>query len=218
MPFDPHVYRLASIARNKLCREAARDSHDLRVLVAHANILDELLIELNAPRGTPTEHNGFDLLPKSAAGRAERAERAVRRKVVVTVSEANEHKLEDEAHHEAAAYLNSEPSPSSLPILYHDSDSESDSGSDSDIGSDDDDFETAITPSSPTNSSNTSMSSVDEETEPDEGELALVRTKSPIWRFFGSTTASSEDQEKRKDLKLIDDVANEVHRLTVSTT
>jgi hypothetical protein len=215
MPFDPHVYRLASVARDKLCREAARDSHNLRVLVAHANILDELLIELNAPREGPTEHYGFDLLPKSAAGSAERA---VRRKVVVTVTEASQHELEDEAHHEASAHLISNPSSSSVPMLYHDSESESDSGSDSDGDSGDDEFdETVFTPSSPTDTSNTSMSSVDEE-EPDEEDLALVRTKSSIWRFFGGTSTPSKEAQKQKDITHIDALTKEFQRFTVSST
>lgn len=208
MPFDPQVYRLASIARDKLCREAARASHDLRVLVAHANILDELLIELNAPGGASTDYYGFDLLPQEV-----RTERAARRPVVVTVKEAGEHELDDEH----SRHLSSESSPSSLPMLSHDFESESDSGSDSDESDDSDDFETIITPTSPTDSSNTSMSSVDEEdVEPDESDLGLRRTKS-VWRLFGSMTTSSEERQKRKDTKSIDIITNDVDHLELTT-
>ena len=40
------TYRVASIARGKLGREAARGDHDLRLLVGHANLLDCLMVEL----------------------------------------------------------------------------------------------------------------------------------------------------------------------------
>lgn len=217
MPFDPQIYRLASIARDKLCREAARASHDLRVLVAHANILDDLLIELNAPQGGSVEYYGFNLLPQNAA---KRTERSVRRKVVVTVEESHEHELEDEGDLlQQSRHLNSDTSPLSLPMLSHDSESESDSGSDSDLDSDDsDDFETAITPASPTEISSASVSAVDEEdVEPDEGDLALHRTTS-VWRLFGSISTPSEERQKRKDVKPIDAVTKEVQRLRLSTT
>lgn len=45
------TYRIASAARNKLCREASRPDHNLRLLVGHANLLDSLMVELaNAER------------------------------------------------------------------------------------------------------------------------------------------------------------------------
>lgn len=40
------TYRVASSARSKLGREAARPDHDLRLLVGHANLLDSLMVEL----------------------------------------------------------------------------------------------------------------------------------------------------------------------------
>ena len=40
------TYRVASSARSKLGREAARPDHNLRLLVGHANLLDTLMIEL----------------------------------------------------------------------------------------------------------------------------------------------------------------------------
>ncbi|GAB7339341.1 hypothetical protein MBLNU457_5987t2 [Dothideomycetes sp. NU457] len=40
------TYRIASTARSKLGREAARGDHDLRLLVGHANLLDTLMVEL----------------------------------------------------------------------------------------------------------------------------------------------------------------------------
>lgn len=40
------TYYVASTARTKLGREAARSDHDLRVLVGHANLLDTLMIDL----------------------------------------------------------------------------------------------------------------------------------------------------------------------------
>ena len=40
------TYRIASSARVKLGREAARGDHDLRLLVGHANLLDSLMVEL----------------------------------------------------------------------------------------------------------------------------------------------------------------------------
>lgn len=43
-------YRMASIARNKLCAAASRPDHDMRVLVSHANLLDNLIFHLNSDR------------------------------------------------------------------------------------------------------------------------------------------------------------------------
>ena len=40
------TYRIASTARGKLGREAARGDHNLRLLVGHANLLDSLMVEL----------------------------------------------------------------------------------------------------------------------------------------------------------------------------
>src|SRR5690349_175635 len=40
------TYFLAHSARGKLSREAARADHDLRLLVGHANMLDQLMIDL----------------------------------------------------------------------------------------------------------------------------------------------------------------------------
>jgi hypothetical protein len=213
MPFDPQVYRLASIARDKLCREASKASHDLRVLVAHANILDDLLIELNAPRGGPMEVYGFDLLPQNLAVASPR------RPVVVTVKALSEHAEGDEEAIASPRHLDSNSSPSSLPMLYHDSESESDSGSDSDSDSDyGDDLVATITPPSPPDINSESESAEDEDTvEPDEGDLGLHRTKSG-WRLFGSTTTTSEERQKRKSVKHIDAVTTQVQRLKLTTT
>lgn len=222
MPFDPQIYRLASIARDKLCREAARASHDLRVLVAHANILDELLIELNTPKYEAPEHCTFDLVPRSTTAPT------VHRGVVVTVKDSFEHQVDDDGAFETPRHLTLDTSPSSLPILSHDSsesesESESDSSdsSDSDADSDDDEFETVITPTSPTDDSNSAVSSADEDdVEPDEGDLALHRTKSG-WSLFGSKTTISENRQKRKDVNAvgnpIDAVTHEVQLLRLST-
>ncbi|RDW83047.1 hypothetical protein BP5796_04538 [Coleophoma crateriformis] len=52
MPYNDEDYRLASITRQKLCNETAKQSHDLRRWVGHANLLETLLKELyktNAP-------------------------------------------------------------------------------------------------------------------------------------------------------------------------
>lgn len=40
------TYYVASTARSKLGREAARADHDLRLLVGHANLLDQLMVDL----------------------------------------------------------------------------------------------------------------------------------------------------------------------------
>lgn len=205
MPFDVQIYRLASIARDKLCREAARDSHNLRCLVAHANLLDELLIELSAPRGGPAEYYGFDLLPRPVPKATATAPRPSR-PVVVTVKESSEHELEDEVH------SGSDSSPSSLPMLYHDTDSDSDSGSDSDGNSEDgDDFETAITSNSPPTSPTTSVSATEEDVEPNEDDLALHRTKSG-WRLLGNW--SSKESSRRKDATPVSATTNGVRRVT----
>jgi hypothetical protein len=66
MPFEPRIYRLACIAREKLCREIGRGSHDLRCIIAHAYLLDKLLIELEAPMGGPADHHRSDRLPRAA--------------------------------------------------------------------------------------------------------------------------------------------------------
>lgn len=44
------TYLLASKARSKLTREASRQDHDLRILVSHANMLDNLMEELSKQR------------------------------------------------------------------------------------------------------------------------------------------------------------------------
>jgi hypothetical protein len=209
MPFDAQIYRLASIARDKLCREAARDSHNLRCLVAHANLLDELLIELSAPRGGPAEQYGFDLLPRPVP-KATSPRPA--RPIVVTIKESSEHELEDEAHLETPRHLGSESTPSTLPMLYHDTDSDSDSGSDSESNSEDgDDFETAITSNSPPTSPTTSVSATEDDVEPNEDELALHRTKSG-WRLLGSWP--SKENSSRKDATPISNPTNGVRRVT----
>ena len=210
MPFDPQVYRLASIARDKLCREAAKASHDLRALVAHANLLDELLVELNAPGGASTDYYGFELLPLEV-----RTERAAPRPVVVTVKEGGELELDDGEH---SRPLSSDSS-QSLPMLTHDLESESDSASDSDESDDSDDsddFDTVITTPSPTDSSSTSLSSVDDE-EPDESDLELRRTKS-AWRLFSSTSPSSKELQKQKSTTSVDTITNDVERLRLLTS
>jgi hypothetical protein len=204
MPYDPQVYRLASIARDKLCREAARASHNLRVLVAHANLLDELLIGLNAPGGASMEYYGFDLLPHV------RTERTARRP---TVREAGELELDNAEH---SRHLGSASSPGlGLPMLSHDLESESDSSSDSDESDDSDNFETVITPDSPTESSNISMSSEDGE-EPDES--GLRHTNKPAWRPFGSRGSTSDERQRRKNTTSITTVTNDVERLRLLTT
>lgn len=209
MPFDPQTYRLASIARDKLCREAARASHDLRVLVAHANILDELLIVLNAPGGGFTEYYGFDLQPQEV-----HTARTPRRNVVVTINESSQHELDDEVSLEHSSHLSSD-SASGLPMLSHDSESDSDSASDSDDSDDSDDFSSVITPTSPTGT-NASMSLVEEDGEPDEAGLGLHRTKS-VWRLFGASSPSSEERQKRKSTKPIDVVTSDIEQLGLST-
>lgn len=205
MPFDAQIYRLASIARDKLCREAAKDSHNLRCLVAHANLLDELLIELSAPRGGPAEYYGFDLLPRPAPKATATTPRPAR-PIVVTVQESSEHELDDEAH------SGSDSSSSGLPMLYHDIESDSDSGSDSDSNSEDgDDFETAITSNSPPTSPTATVSATEDDVEPNEDELALHRTKSG-WRLLGNW--SSKESSRQIDATPISTSPNVVRRVT----
>jgi hypothetical protein len=212
MPFDAQIYRLASIARDKLCREASRASHDLRCLVAHANLLDELLIELSTPRGGPADHYGFDLLPqpvtKATTPRPSRP-------IVVTVMESSQHELEDEGHLASSEHIGSHSTPSTLPMLYHDPESESDSGSDSDGSSDDsDDFETAITSNSPPTSPTTSISTtVEDDVEPNEDDLALHRTKSG-WRLLGNYP--SKERSRRKEVTPASTITNGFQRVNLS--
>merc|ERR1712000_671825 len=40
------TYYIASSARSKLGREASRPDHNLRLLVGHANLLDQLMVDL----------------------------------------------------------------------------------------------------------------------------------------------------------------------------
>jgi hypothetical protein len=42
-----YAYHVASLARSKLAAEAAQNNHDLRRIVAHANILDSLIMQLS---------------------------------------------------------------------------------------------------------------------------------------------------------------------------
>ena len=211
MPFDSQIYRLASIAREKLCREAARASHDLRVLVAHANILDELLIELNAPGGASMEHYGFDLQPQEV-----HTERTAHRNMVVHVEELSEYEAEDEKLLKTSTNLILDSSPSALPMLSHDMDeTDSDSASDSDESDDSDDFSVISPLTSPTDADR-SLSSVDENVEPEEADLGLRRTKS-VWRLFGSSTPSSEERTKRNDLKSVNKVSDDFNRMKLST-
>ena len=208
MPFDPQIYRLASIAREKLCREAARASHDLRLLVAHATMLDELLNELNAPGGLTTEYYGFDLQPQDVP-----TERAARMKVVGSVDELSEQELEDEESLKQSHNSNSGSSPASLPMLSHDSesdsdsDSASDSASDSDESDDSDDFSIISPSTSPTDTSS-SMSSVEEPVESDEADLGLRRSKS-AWRLFRGFVPAFKVPQKRTETKSMNDAAND---------
>ena len=218
MPFDAQLYRLASVARDKLCREASRASHDLRILVSHANLLDDLLIELSAPRGETAEHYGFDLVPRPVAKAA--TPRRVR-PVVVTIVESSEDELEDEQDFESSAYQASGSTPLNVPMLDHDADSDSDStsdsASDSDSNSDDgDDFKPVITSNSPPTSPTTSISSTSEDdVEPDEDELALHRTKSG-WRLLGNY--SSKKSPGQKDARGVSAITNGVQRVNLSST
>lgn len=43
-------FRMAGLARSKLCAAANRPDHDMRVLVSHANLLDNLIFQLNSDR------------------------------------------------------------------------------------------------------------------------------------------------------------------------
>lgn len=59
------TYMLASKARSKLTREASRQDHDLRILVSHANMLDNLMEELSKQRYN-TQHNVEPVSSESA--------------------------------------------------------------------------------------------------------------------------------------------------------
>lgn len=47
MSYKFEIYQLASLARQKLGHLASKTDHDLRCLVLHANLLDNLLLELS---------------------------------------------------------------------------------------------------------------------------------------------------------------------------
>ena len=57
------TYYVASTARSKLGREANRADHNLRVLVGHANLLDNLMLDLanavsvQSSKSNPTHTN-----------------------------------------------------------------------------------------------------------------------------------------------------------------
>jgi len=148
MSFNFELYRLAEIARQKLLHHASQADHDLRSLVLHANLLDNLLLELNDenPSSTMTDR---DTLPTLAAYHA-RLHGST--EPVILISEMNENARDDEDNVEQQhTFENIRSSAGSPPMLYHDFDSEPESSDDSDSDQDDD-LEVEAVPTSPTSS------------------------------------------------------------------
>ena len=129
MSFDFHAYRLAELARQKLIREASRADHNLRCLVLHANLLDNLLMELNGEkqdlrdaereRGRGRER-GREISPAVVL---QHARLHGTREPVVIVREAGEDAESDDED---------EDSEGSPPMLSHEGESDEDSGEDLD--------------------------------------------------------------------------------------
>jgi hypothetical protein len=110
------TYFLAHSARNKLCKEAARPDHDLRLLVGHANTLDSLMLDL---ANVEQEQEWWFSDIVSGA----RDEEEARHRHVETVVESTD-ELEDEAE---------EKPTTNITAIEGDSDIEDDDESDDDL-------------------------------------------------------------------------------------
>jgi len=149
MSFNFELYRLAEMARQKLLYHASQADHNLRCLTLHANLLDTLLLELNEEneRSAKTDR---DTLPTLAAYHA-RLHGST--EPVIYVTEANEDAEDEEDGLEMHTFQNIRSTPTSPPMLTHDTDSDSEYSDDSDPEHDDSDgFELNSIHESPTTS------------------------------------------------------------------
>jgi hypothetical protein len=174
MSFDLELYRLAETARHRLLYHASQPDHDLRCLVLHANLLDVLLLELNAEN----EKNGNtdrNTLPTLAAHHA-RLHGST--EPVIFVTETNEDAEDDEEGIELHTFQNLRSKVTSPPMLTHDTDSDSEYSDDSDPEHEDSDgFEVNSIPESPTTSISDDENARFAADEKDDG-LSLHRTTS----------------------------------------
>jgi hypothetical protein len=180
------AYRLAGMARQKLLYHASQTDHDLRSLVLHANLLDNLLIELNGESDTE-DVTDRDTLPTLIAYHSN-----LHRNVqpVILVKKTNANASSDEEDSEDEDSQSSITRKSTPPMLSHDPDTDPDTDSESeysDSETDQDssnDFEVHAEPISPTasaSSTETQQMKVENENE----RLSLHRTY-PSWRFKAS--------------------------------
>lgn len=91
------TYYVASTARSKLGREAARADHNLRRLVGHANMLDQLMVELSHAEA---EQEAWFNQTVHAAGKAEEPRRVQWIDTIAEETEPEEEEQEDDVYDE----------------------------------------------------------------------------------------------------------------------
>lgn len=137
------------MARQKLLYHASQADHNLRCLTLHANLLDNLLLELNNENERNAKSDR-DTLPTLAAYHAHLHAST---EPVILVTEGNEDAEDEEDDLELPAFPNLKSTPTSPPMLTHDTDSDSEYSDDSDPELDDSDgFEFSPIHGSPTTS------------------------------------------------------------------
>ena len=144
MPYTFSTYRLAELARHKLLNAAAMPDHDYRLLVLHANLLDNLLEKLDQDQDKHTTSTSSQSVlfkrrtrEKARDGRREGLAEVVRQHAllhgksepIVFLEASGENTVEEGEEEEVP------------PMLTHESseDEDEDSGSDFSIDEDDED-------------------------------------------------------------------------------
>ena len=167
------TYFLAHTARGKLAKEASRADHDLRLLVGHANLLDELMLDLaNAEQ---EQENWFNRTVSGAKAAEEEQKAAKHIQWAETVVEEPEEDWDVE-----------------------DADSDSDDDSDDDEEMDEPMTATPIAMAKASVTSTISTRELTDEYDEDEDleELALTRTES---HHPPELTTSDSDDESEDD-------------------
>lgn len=176
------AYRLAGMARQKLLYHASQTDHDLRCLVLHANLLDNLLIELNVEDEAAAKMaSDRDTLPTLITFHSNLHGN---RQPVIYVTEtqadadASDDEEDEEEEEELHASLTRTLSP---PMLFHDTDTETDTDSESEYSDEENEHDAEHVEVKSASSSPTSISPPSSQTFKTELEhqgLSLHRTRS----------------------------------------
>jgi hypothetical protein len=162
MPYSPEIFKVATIAREKLAREAAQPDHNLHILVSHANLLDLLLIELTRPTDSQISAHELSLMESQFDITAS--------DMIAAADPGNESiPLRNAAVNEKKEieFIASTADSNALvpPVLFHDDDDSDSESSGSDAYTDDSDeeysfayFTTEVVPESPASRTHSSIS------------------------------------------------------------